>query len=59
MSVFLTVFLLVGGVWVPGELYDGWGPVEYDTLERCQVAEEFFNRTDTNFIYAKCVTTEE
>ena len=35
-KVVLFAFLMVNGVWYPGEFFDGWGPVEVDnTIEEC------------------------
>ena len=37
MKVIVVAWLLIGGIWYPGELFDGWGPHETDrTFEECQ-----------------------
>ena len=58
MKVWLVVYFVVAGVWYPGEWYDGWGPVEYDTHEECHVRADFVNDQIDNedaYIYARCI----
>ena len=38
MKIFVTVWFRVGGVWYPGEFFQGWAPfqVPEKTVEECQ-----------------------
>ena len=58
MKVWLVVYFVVAGVWYPGEWYDGWGPVPYDTHEQCQERADFVNNqkdNDESYIAALCI----
>jgi len=35
MKFWLVVFILIGGTWVPGEEFEGWGPVPYESEAEC------------------------
>ena len=45
MKVIIVAWLLVGGVWYPGELFDGWAPYEVDqTIDECNERVDKFNK---------------
>lgn len=35
MKYWLVVYIMMNGVWVPGEQLEGWGSVPYETEARC------------------------
>lgn len=44
MKTLFIVYILINGIWFPGVMLDGWGPINYETeaicLERKAYAEE-------------------
>ena len=53
MKVFIVAYLLLNGVWVPGELFEGWAPYEVDySLEECETRMEEINKRypDLHFV---------
>ncbi len=36
MEFLLVVYLLMGGDWVRGDEFEGWGPIPYPTEELCR-----------------------
>ena len=43
MKFLLTVYFLIGGMWVPGDYFDGWGTRLVPTHEQCLEMEDFGN----------------
>lgn len=53
MKVFIVAWILIGGVWYPGELFDGWAPYEVDvSLEECETRIEEFNKRYVDLQFA-------
>jgi hypothetical protein len=40
----LNVFFLIGGLWVPGHQFPGWGPRAYQTEAACLERKAFAER---------------
>ena len=55
IKIFLVVFILINGEWVPGETIDGWGPVEYSTLDECLERGRIFNKNTPDNFHSYCV----
>lgn len=51
-KVILVAFLFVNGQWLPGELFDGWAPVELDaTIEECEARLPEINMIDPRLLF--------
>jgi len=35
MKYWLVVYIMINGAWIPGEQLEGWGPMAYESHERC------------------------
>lgn len=35
MKTLFIVYILINGFWIPGDMIDGWGSINYETEERC------------------------
>ena len=48
MKTLFIVYILINGFWIPGDMLDGWGSINYETeaicLERKAYAEELHTR---------------
>ena len=55
MKVIVVAWLLIGGVWYPGELFDGWHPHETTrSYEQCMQDIEEINEELTD-VKLECV----
>ena len=51
-KVILVAWLMSGGIWYPGEFFDGWAPIELDnTYEECVDKLPELNSIDPNLMF--------
>ena len=53
MKIFLVIYILVGGVWIAGDNFDGWHPREQISMEICEDRAMEINSIN-NSVKAEC-----
>ncbi len=57
MKVFLVIYILIGGIWISGETFDGWSPREQKSLEVCEQRANEINGMNHS-VKAECYIEE-
>ena len=57
LKILLVVFVMINGEWIHGENVDGWGPLEYETLDACLVGARTLNANTPDTVHSYCQVT--
>ena len=47
MKWWLIVYIFTPNGWVPGEIFDGWGPIEQTSFQACIEQRDFSNQINS------------
>ena len=59
-KVFLVAWIMMNGIWYPGEMFDGWAPYHLEgvSMEECELRLETINTYYTN-VQFDCIELKE